>query len=238
MAHYILVHGGLHGGWCWERMVESLGALGHRVDAPDLPGMGADKTPFADDTFGQWIEAMIGLLRSAPEPAILAGHSQGGPVISQAAELVPDKVAKLVFVTAVVRSDGETVQGVRRGEDGSRLPPDLPLDENGLVMFPRDIARKVFYGMCNDADVAAALNRLTPQPLNVLAARLSLSEGRFGAIPKYYIEARHDMALPLAQQREMQEKWSFERVATLESDHSPFYSAPEELTEALASLAN
>ena len=37
MAFFALMHGGAHGGWCWEEIVPRLEALGHRAVAPDLP---------------------------------------------------------------------------------------------------------------------------------------------------------------------------------------------------------
>jgi pimeloyl-ACP methyl ester carboxylesterase len=237
MAHYILVHGGLHGGWCWERIVPLLEAAGHRADAPDLPGMGADRTPFAEDPFAQWIEAMVARVAAAPEPVILVGHSQGGPVISQMAERIPEKVAGLVYVTALLRCDGETVLGGAPEAVASDLPMDIYYDENGLVMLPEAMARAAFYNLCSEADIVAALARLTPQPAGVSFAVLSLSEERFGRIAKYYVETRHDMAIPLDKQREMQGNWPCTLLATLDTDHSPFYTAPEELAAALLSVA-
>ena len=38
---FILVHGGFHGAWCWERLVPELEACGHKALAIDLPGHGA-----------------------------------------------------------------------------------------------------------------------------------------------------------------------------------------------------
>lgn len=237
MAHFILIHGGLHGGWCWERIVPLLEAAGHTTFAPDLPGMGADKAPFAADPFGQWIDAMEGWLAGLAEPAILVGHSQGGPVISQAAERMPEKVAKLVYLTALMRRDGETVLGAEPGEMQGDLPIEVQLNEAGQVMLPPEMARAAFYNLCSEADIASALARLTPQPLAVMAARLALSEERFGRVPKFYVETRFDQAIPLETQREMQANWPCTRAATLETDHSPFYSDPQACAAALLALA-
>lgn len=45
---FILVHGGWHGAWCWNKVVPLLKAKGYKVIAPDLPGQGNDKTlPFS-----------------------------------------------------------------------------------------------------------------------------------------------------------------------------------------------
>ena len=48
MAHFLLIHGACHGGWCWERIEPLLEAAGHRAEAPDLPGHGGDPTPLSE----------------------------------------------------------------------------------------------------------------------------------------------------------------------------------------------
>ena len=50
MATFILVHGAGHGGWCWEKVQPILEGHGHKVCAPDLPGLGKDQTPPANVT--------------------------------------------------------------------------------------------------------------------------------------------------------------------------------------------
>ena len=40
MANFVLVHGAWHGGWCWQRVVASLAAAGHRAHAVTLTGLG------------------------------------------------------------------------------------------------------------------------------------------------------------------------------------------------------
>ena len=50
----------MHGGWCWHKLVPLLEAQGHRVLAPDLPGMGEDPTPLAEVTMGTWAELSPG----------------------------------------------------------------------------------------------------------------------------------------------------------------------------------
>jgi hypothetical protein len=36
----VLVHGALHGGWCWRHVAAHLRALGHEVFAPTSTGLG------------------------------------------------------------------------------------------------------------------------------------------------------------------------------------------------------
>ena len=40
MATYVLVHGGAHGGWCYQRVARLLRAAGHDVYTPTLTGLG------------------------------------------------------------------------------------------------------------------------------------------------------------------------------------------------------
>ena len=37
---FVLVHGGHHGAWCWEKLTPELEARGYDVLAIDLPGSG------------------------------------------------------------------------------------------------------------------------------------------------------------------------------------------------------
>ena len=109
MANYVLVHGSAHGSWCWERVVPLLQEQGHTVTAVDLPGNGHDDTRhLAEVTLETYAEYLCGVLDSQDGPSVLVGHSLGGISISRAAELRPDKVAVLVYLTAVLLPDGET----------------------------------------------------------------------------------------------------------------------------------
>ena len=45
MADVVLVHGSMHGAWCWDLLIPLLADMGHTVHAIDLPGQGADTTP-------------------------------------------------------------------------------------------------------------------------------------------------------------------------------------------------
>ena len=42
MATFVLVHGGGHGGWCYQKVARLLQARGHIVYAPSLGGPGGE----------------------------------------------------------------------------------------------------------------------------------------------------------------------------------------------------
>jgi pimeloyl-ACP methyl ester carboxylesterase len=237
MATFVLIHGAWHGGWCWERVVPALERQGHRVMALDLPGMGADRTAIKTVTLSSWAGFVADEIRKAPEPVVLAGHSRGGLVISQAAELVPDKVAGLVYVAAFLGKDGDSLVSLSGLSDTPRNAEGLVVNADGTLTVTDDTARQIFYHL-SPADCAdAAIARLRPEPLWVWQEPLRLESETARQIPRAYIEATEDRAIPLASQRLMQTRVHCGSVRSIVGDHSLFYSAPNELTSALAAIA-
>ena len=62
MATFLLVHGACTGGWIWEKVGPLLEANGHKVCAPDMPGLGKDHTPPANVTLADNVEKVSRLL--------------------------------------------------------------------------------------------------------------------------------------------------------------------------------
>jgi len=50
LSTFVLIHGGWHGAWCWDRVVPLLEQAGHEVVRFDLPGHGEDWTQAAEVT--------------------------------------------------------------------------------------------------------------------------------------------------------------------------------------------
>jgi pimeloyl-ACP methyl ester carboxylesterase len=100
MSTYVLIHGAWHGGWCWDKVVPLLEKAGHKVQAPDLPSHGKDKTSYRTVSLQAYADSVCGILDTQSDRVVLVGHSMGGIVISQAAEYRPEKVDTLVYLTA------------------------------------------------------------------------------------------------------------------------------------------
>src|SRR3990167_2297396 len=235
MATYILIHGAWHGGWCWERIVPLLEKQGHRVLAPDLPGMGEDTTPFTAITLDYWARFVVDLLQQQDEEVILVGHSRGGIVISQAAEYAPLKIKTLVYLAAFLIPTGETLLEVlgRHPRDAGK-PPDLVIssDKRSSIISTASV-RDTFYNTTQDVWLKRATSKLGPEPMISFITPLKLTEANFGNVPRAYIECLQDRAIPIALQRRMVSILPCQQVATLDTDHSPFYSAPEKLAAEL-----
>ncbi len=210
---------------------------GHRAVAPDLPGHGDDRTPLARVTLRAYADRVCAVASAQREPAILVGHSMGGAVISQAAEQCPDSARMLVYLAAFLLPGGASLfSAASKGEPGvmaSHLRPD---PANGRMLVADEGLVPSFYGDCPAEDVALARARLVPQALEPLQATLELSDARFGRIPRVYVECLRDQAIPIGLQRQLVAAMPCRKVVSLDTSHSPFFSAPEALARELAAL--
>lgn len=240
MATFIFIHGAWHGGWCWERVVPLLSAQGHRVLAPDLPGMGQDTTPLSEITLDHWVKFVCDLVEKQDEKVILVGHSRGGIVISQAAEYVSQRLQGLIYLTAFLIPNGETLwQALQRYPRSSDRPPDLifSADQSTSTVTTASI-RHTFYNTTSDDWIKRAELQVGPEPMTSFLTPLALTDTRFGQVPRAYIECLQDKAIPLALQRSMVSVLPCKQVTTLDTDHSPFYSAPEAMCLTLREICS
>ena len=106
----VLVHGAFADASSWNGVIERLQQRGYTVIAPANPlrGVAADSAYTAS------------LLGQIDGPVLLAGHSYGGAVTSNAATSAPN-VAGLVFVAAFAPDEGETLGDVEAGSKDSVL---------------------------------------------------------------------------------------------------------------------
>jgi len=234
MSTYVLVHGAWHGGWCWHKVVPLLEKEGHKVEAPDLPGHGKDKTPISEITLEAYVQSICRILDAQPEPVILVGHSMGGRVITQAAEYRPERIKMLVYLTAFLEPSGEST--VQVGTESLLTPNVILSEDQSYLTVKDDVIKEIFYGDCSDEDVALAKSLLVPQATAPVRTPSKTTEQNFGRIPRVYIECLLDRTISPSRQKEMYTLLPCKRVISMNTSHSPFFSAPEELVAHLTSL--
>ncbi|HDR7781759.1 MULTISPECIES: alpha/beta fold hydrolase [Bacillus] len=235
MSTYILIHGAWQGEWAWELVKPQLKAFGHTVVTLDLPGSGKDMTPSQNITLDSYVNAVTATINQQNEKVILVGHSMGGIVITQTAELIPNKIDKLVYLCAFLPQNGESLGSKLDGEAG----PQFSINENDMTaeLIP-ELTEQTFLNATKNAAIKeSSFKQMRPQPLGPFQQELKISEENFGTIDRIYIETTLDRAIPIDFQRRMNTETPCAKVITLEADHSPFFSKTSELVSHLHELS-
>lgn len=237
MSTFVLVHGAWHGGWCWNKIVARLEAKGHTVVAPDMPGHGIDRTPIETVTMDSIVAKMAGVIGAQKEPVVLVGHSYGGSVITATGEACPDKIRALAYVAAFIVPDGKSTMELAQDDPENELAGNIVFTEDGKSATANPaVLKQVFYAQCQEDDIALARTLLVPEATAGFQAPIATTAGRWGKLPKFYVECVRDKAISISRQRRVQAYGPCEKVFTLDTDHSPFFSMPDQLTDILVGL--
>ncbi|HEV8264813.1 MAG TPA: alpha/beta fold hydrolase [Gemmatimonadales bacterium] len=107
---YVIVHGAWGGGWDWRVVDSMLTRHGHRVVRVTLTGLGERvHLASADVGLSTHIDDVVNkVLWDDLHDVVLVGHSYGGMVITGAADRVPERIRRLVYLDAFVPDSGES----------------------------------------------------------------------------------------------------------------------------------
>jgi pimeloyl-ACP methyl ester carboxylesterase len=236
--NFVLVHGAFAGEYAWSLIRPILESAGNTVLTLDLPAHGDDTTPVTAATFEAYQEAVLRRIESASTPVILVGHSMAGIVISQVAERIPEQIEKLVYLSAYLPKDGQSLQELAMQDAESLIGPNLQFapDYSGATL-PEAIAIQVFAGDCSDEIKKLVAEKSKLEPLAAFQAKVSLTDANFGRVPKYYIETLKDQGVGnTLQKRMVVENGTVIATYSIDSGHSPYFAKPTELAEILAGL--
>ena len=171
---FVLVHGALHGGWCWQRVADRLTAKGHRVFAPTLTGLGERSHLFnANVNLTTHINDIVNEIKWKDlDQVVLVGHSYGGMVITGVAEQVVSRLASIVYLDAFLPGDGQSLVDVGQ-QYAPGAPPPPPF--SGAVAA-------AFFGV-NENDRPWVASKLTEQPPGTVPEKLRVT-GAFLKVPR------------------------------------------------------
>lgn len=224
MPSFLLVHGGAHGAWCWDRVVPLL-TRDRRVEhvlAVDLPGHGRrlDAMPQSDISLDDYVDSVVAdILAANLQDIVLVGHSLAGITIPHVAARIPARIRRLVYLSTTNPALGRSV-----------------LDEmqtNPLSPISRGIDTTAAF--CSDLDAATTdwlRGRLGPQPMGPMEAKATRVAGP-PEIPSTYVLLENDEVLPPAYQLEHARRIGVDEIVRMAAGHSAFASRPQELAELL-----
>ncbi len=238
MSTYVLIHGAWAGRWCWEKVAPLLQQAGHQVVPLDLPGHGQDRTPLREITLAAYTKRVCETLDAQAEPVMLVGHSMGGIVITQVAEERPEKIQTLVYLSAFLPQNGESLFQLASGDTGSLIMPNLMVnEEQGYMTFKEEAPLKeIICADCSDEDAAWVKSLLVPQAIAPTATPVRTTAKNYGRVSRVYIETLCDRAISPSMQKKMYTALPCQKIISMETSHSPFLSAPQELARHLTSL--
>lgn len=221
---FMIVHGAWGGSWAFRKVDSLMTEQDVIVYRPSLTGLG-ERVHLASEevTLTTHIQDVVNtILFEDLRNIVLVGHSYGGMVITGVADALPDRIARLVYLDAMVPEDGESVmqimdpkgEGISKMVQGNYLVPAwVKADQKP----PKDV----------------------PHPLKTFTERIVLKNAKTKEIPSTYIltvdpgkKAEEDDFASSAV-RARKRGW---KVLEMRADHNPQWSAVDPLARILLSL--
>ena len=222
MATYVLLHGAYQGGWIWQRVAPYLRAAGHAVFTPTLDGCAERRQALRPGitTESQAAEISELLFFEDLHDIVLVGTSCGGMVACRTAELVRERIGRIVLADALALFDGETVADhVKR--------PTAVTSELATGPSREDAANRMFVSL-DPATRKWALERYTPHPIAAMQAPVKLERFWDQDWAASVIWCRQSVNPPVAHQRRAADRLKA-RWFELETGHYPMLTEPEAL---------
>jgi len=233
---FVMAHGSWHGGWCWVRVAERLRRQGHKVYAPSYTGMG-DRVHLLnkDITIDTFVEDLIQVIESEElTEVVLVGHSFGGVPITGVADRIPDQIAHLVYLDAVVIESGQSAF--------SNYPPEMAKARikaaeeatNGLaVPVPAQLPAAWGLGTPGDPDYDWVRRRITPHPLRSYITALTLRGPVGNNLPSTYVHCTQPSLAGLETSRKLVRSMSGWQWAELAAPHDAMITHPDAVVSLL-----
>jgi pimeloyl-ACP methyl ester carboxylesterase len=237
MTTFVLVHGGGHGGWCYQRVKHRLEAAGHEVFAPSLTGLAERARQLSPDVDLDFhVDDIVRLLQSWDlHDVVLVGHSYGGMVITGAADRAADRVGKLVYLDAANPKHGESLVDVAGPVINAVRPFGQVVDGIELVLLPGPDAG-LLYGVTDPDDLAWMAERLTGHPWRCFEQPLMLSnEDALWAIPQFHIVCTS--TIPTRDRALMERAREEGRLFDIDTGHDLMITEPQFVADTLCEIA-
>ena len=221
VKNIVLVHGAFADGSGWRGVYDDLSARGYRVTIVQNP-----LTSLADD-----VAATRRALDRQDGPAILVGHSWGGTVITEAG--VHDKVAGLVYVSALAPDQGQTTA---QQYEGFAATPEFVIDvhPDGIGYLDGPKFKAGFAADASDED--AAFLRDSQVPITMAAFETPVQHAAWRSRPSRAVIATQDKAFDQAMLVHMAERMGAP-ITYVDASHALYFTQPRAVADVIDTAA-
>ncbi|MGW6724005.1 alpha/beta fold hydrolase [Streptomyces sp. NPDC054995] len=236
MGDYVLVHGAMHGGWCWRFVRDLLTRAGHRVFTPSLTGQGERRHLLGPDVgIDTHVQDVAGLLHYEDlDEAHLVLHSYAGVLAGPVAERAAGRLASVTFLGAFVVRPGECLLDVEPPETADRYRALAATEGEGRYL-PADASFLTQWGITDEALRAWVAPRLTDFPLRCQTDAVDFGPGPLAGLPTAYVQHTRPPlpSLELSSDRARAHGWDIHSVP---AGHDMMLEAPETVARLLTRI--
>jgi pimeloyl-ACP methyl ester carboxylesterase len=220
----ILVHGAWADGSCWSAVIERLQADGYTVTAPQFP-----ESSLADD-----VARLRQVLDRQDGPAIVAGHSYGGQIMTALGADAPN-VAGLVYIAAFGLDEGESIGGLlAQGGPPAPALAHLEIDKQGFAWLPENDF--VYHFAAGIGAAKARVMYAVQQPLAASTFQDVMGVPAWKSRPSWFLVAEDDQAIPPEAEHQFAKRMGAMTVA-IPAGHLAMASHPDDVAQLIETAA-
>jgi pimeloyl-ACP methyl ester carboxylesterase len=192
-------------------------------------------------TIDTFVEDLIGVIASEElAEVVLVGHSFGGVPITGVADRMAERIARLIYLDAVVLDRGMHAFSVYPPDEAEARSRAAESATHGLaVPVPSPPLPAVWgLGRAGDPDYDWVLRRLSPHPLRTYTTAVTLRHSVGNDLPRTYVCCTQPPHPALEPSRQLVRSWSGRAWTELATPHCCLITHPGEVTELVLNLAN
>jgi pimeloyl-ACP methyl ester carboxylesterase len=169
-----------------------------------------------------------------PAGSILVGHSYGGAIANEMFGICPDKITKIIYLSAVIPLVGEKPFDKLSEANQKAYAKAVTFKDPKII--PR-APKKFFKATDKQVDLKKPLPRLYPEWMSLTTETVDYDVSRFRALPKVYLYTTKDPVISLETQKRYTERTNIQNTDSIATGHFAMISNPTALGELIQKWA-
>ena len=231
-AIYVLVHGGGHGGWCYQQVARIMRANGQEVYTPTLTGLGERRhSGNSTATLSTHVEDIVAHIEMEGfQDVILVSQSYGGMVATGTLTRIPDRIRSMIYLDAFVPEDGKSLVDCFSPKDQA---PFMTFKDEDRSIPPFPLS---YLGITDPALVDFMTPKLVNQPWRTLFEPVKVLP-RPAHVRMSYVRCTNSVGDHFDRIMERMTRDPNVRTATIDTSHLCMLTVPEATVKTILDLA-